>query len=289
MAKINAGTITADGAGNWSSDSIDMGAAGAKTVYMRVNGSQVLTRNFTVTASGVAIDVNTGFNAAAASTATASAVSYSTGNIIVVAAHVHGSNQVSGITVGGNAATLRSRVRGWTGTTQVTHPQYIYSYAAAGNGPGDVVVTFNGASSATYRVWVCSGASSVLPTTPPFNEDTAPSGGRAATNNQTGATVQDVVLALSSANSVRPAAGSIIIGVQGTFTGTWTNGTMGGAARTAYSADTVVDETRDLDDWTCRGTMFHSVQCSGSADYTIGTTSTDGAVHYNICVVEVAV
>jgi hypothetical protein len=47
MAKINTGTITADANGNWTSDAIDMGAYGSKTVYMRVNGMQVLTRNFT--------------------------------------------------------------------------------------------------------------------------------------------------------------------------------------------------------------------------------------------------
>jgi hypothetical protein len=52
MAKINTGTITANSNGDWTSNAIDMGAAGSKTVYMRVNGTEVLTRTFTATAGG---------------------------------------------------------------------------------------------------------------------------------------------------------------------------------------------------------------------------------------------
>lgn len=48
MAKLNTSNITADGAGDWTSSAIDF-TAGSKRAYMRVNGAQVLYRDFTTT------------------------------------------------------------------------------------------------------------------------------------------------------------------------------------------------------------------------------------------------
>jgi hypothetical protein len=50
MAKINSGTITADGAGIWTSEAITL-TSGAKRVYLRVGGTEVLYRDFTVGAA----------------------------------------------------------------------------------------------------------------------------------------------------------------------------------------------------------------------------------------------
>lgn len=50
MAKINTGTITAGGDGSWTSNAITL-TVGANRTYMRVNGAQVLYRDFTVAAA----------------------------------------------------------------------------------------------------------------------------------------------------------------------------------------------------------------------------------------------
>lgn len=285
LLPATANPVTVDGAGDWTIHVTSLTGTGTGNKWYAAAGGTV-----DEVAAGVTIEYSGQTAIANATTGTNSGVSYNSGDIIVVAISVRHANQVTGVTVGGHAATLRNRIRGWTGATQVTTPVYIYSWAADATESGDVVVTMEGSTSSVYFwTYVTRGGSSVAPTTPAFNVDTAPSGGRAATNGQTGTAVQDTILALSTANSVRPAAGSIIIGVECTFTGTWTNGTMGGAARTAYSSDTVVDGSVDLSDWAPRSSFFHSVACSGSADYTIGTTSTDGSVHYNLIVLEVAV
>jgi hypothetical protein len=74
MAKINTGTITADGSGNWSSNAIYLGS-GAKRTYMRVNGVEQLYRDFTLEAGPQLDSAPTGFSAyrnAATDPATAS-------------------------------------------------------------------------------------------------------------------------------------------------------------------------------------------------------------------------
>jgi hypothetical protein len=123
MAKINTGTITADANGNWTSDAINMGIPESKTVYMRVNGMQVLTRTFTVAPppaptfgsffSSSTNSVAVGNNASLAN------VSAPANSLVIVGiqpSNGAGSNvTISAVTVNGNAAAQKVRQVGPSG------------------------------------------------------------------------------------------------------------------------------------------------------------------------------
>jgi hypothetical protein len=136
MAKINAGTITADGAGNWTSDSIDMGSAGSKTVYMRVNGTEVLTRNFTVAAGGQTIaqdgstlTANSGWATTINTGATLSTAG--TNRLIVAAFTVGGNTQPTGITISGGGLTWHEGVYRTQATGAVDYNGVWWAWASS--------------------------------------------------------------------------------------------------------------------------------------------------------------
>jgi hypothetical protein len=123
MAKIwpTSGTEYANGSGNWTSSAIDMGADGSKRVYLRVNGTQVLYRDFTVSSGGqVSIEsgypksaANVDHNGSAADYVEVTGITTSAASLIAVVYNVNnngGSRTSYPPTIGGDTGLSFTRV-----------------------------------------------------------------------------------------------------------------------------------------------------------------------------------
>jgi hypothetical protein len=143
MAKINTGTITADGSGNWTSNAIDMSPAGAKRVYMRVGGTEVLYRDFTATTGVSLLQSTDGFNYAADTTpAVAGPLTTSSSASILVACCMSEYGPGNG---------------GWSPTVTTSGLTWTLQGSLWGSGTSTVMYTATPSTSTAYSVSSATG------------------------------------------------------------------------------------------------------------------------------------